>query len=92
MKATISNAQSIIGIIIVIACFFLMAVYVVQGRAPDAVIAGLIGTALGAVLGFFFGHANGTTSALAIAATALANRTNPGDTVNPARPGIEVIP
>jgi hypothetical protein len=87
-----SNAQAIIGVMVVLSCFILMAIYVVQGRAPDAVIAGLIGTALGAVLGFFFGHANGTTSALAVAATALANRTNPGDAVNPAGPGIEVIP
>jgi hypothetical protein len=87
-----SNAQAVIGVIVVVACFALLSAYVLQERIPDAVIAGLIGTAMGAVLGFFFGHANGTTSALAVAATALANRTNPGDIVSEAGPSASITP
>lgn len=90
MKAAMSNAQAVIGTIVVVACFALLTIYVLQERVPDAVIAGLVGTALGGVLGFFFGHANGTTSALANAATALANRTNPGETVTPLGPDVAI--
>jgi hypothetical protein len=71
------STQGVLAIITMLGAFVLMGIYVARGQAPDATVVGLIALPLGAVVGFFFGHSNGTTSALAVAATALANRTNP---------------
>jgi len=80
------STQGILAVITMVGAFVLMGIYVYRGQTPDATVTGLIALPLGAVVGFFFGHSNGTTSALAQAATALANRTNPGELVNPPNP------
>jgi hypothetical protein len=79
----LNTAQSIIGILVVLCSFTIITIYVIKGSAPDGYVIAIVSGALSGVTGFFFGHANGTTSALAVAATALANRTNPGEVVNP---------
>jgi hypothetical protein len=80
------STQGILAVITMAGAFLLMGIYVYRGQSPDATVVGLIALPLGAVVGFFFGHSNGTTSALAQAATALAERTNPGDPVRPQGP------
>jgi hypothetical protein len=82
------STQGVLAIITLLGAFLIMGVYVWRGESPDATVTGLISLPLGAVIGFFFGHSNGTTSALANAATALAERTNPGDTVRPLGPNV----
>jgi hypothetical protein len=86
------STQGVLAIITLLGAFLIMGIYVWRGESPDATVTGLISLPLGAVIGFFFGHSNGTTSALANAATALANRTNPGEAVSqplpPAPPGV----
>src|SRR6266567_1015474 len=55
-----------------LAILIVLGIYVYQGRAPDAVTAAILSGALMGVVAFYFGHQNGTTSALAGAATQLA--------------------
>ena len=86
------SPQGILAVLTMLGAFFIMGIYVVRGQTPDATVVGLIALPLGAVVGFYFGHSNGTTSALATAATALANRTNPGEIVSaPSATPVEVI-
>lgn len=66
------NIQGVIAVLVVIGCFALLGVYVVRGQAPDGVVIAVVSGSIMAVLGFYFGHANGTTSALAAAATVTA--------------------
>jgi hypothetical protein len=68
------NVQGVIAITVIVGSFLLVGVYVIRGETPDAVIIGLVSGAVMAILGFYFGHSNGTTSALATAATTLANQ------------------
>jgi len=86
----INTPQSVIGIMVVIGSFSLMALYVYRNEVPADYVIAIVASALSGVLGFFFGHSNGTTSALATAATALANRTNPGDVVSRATPDANI--
>lgn len=74
MKFPEFNVQGVIAVIVVVGSFALVGVYVIRGTQPDAVIIGLVSGAVMAILGFYFGHSNGTTSALATAATTLANQ------------------
>lgn len=71
------SAQAVIGVLVVIGCFIIVGIYVVTGRQPDGYIIAIVSAGISGVSSFYFGHTNGTTSALAVAATALANRTNP---------------
>lgn len=70
------NTQGLLAILTMLAAFALLGVYVVRNETPDSTVVGLIALPLGAVVGFYFGHSNGTTSALATAATTLANSVN----------------
>lgn len=74
MKFPEFNVQGVIAVIVIVGSFALVGVYVIRGQQPDAVIIGLVSGAVMAILGFYFGHSNGTTSALATAATTLANQ------------------
>lgn len=65
------DVKGIIAVLVVIGSFALMGVYVYQDRIPDATVAGIVGTSMGLVLGFYFGHANGSVAALASQAAIL---------------------
>jgi hypothetical protein len=88
----LSSVQGVLAIIVVIGDFIVMGLYIALNRSPDGYIIALVSGSFFAVTGFFFGHANGSTSALAVAATALANRTNPGTVVAEALPSVPVVP
>lgn len=65
------DIKGIVAILVVIGSFGLMGIYVYEGKVPDATVAGIVGTAMGLVLGFYFGHQNGSASALANQASVL---------------------
>lgn len=69
-----STAQSVIAILVVASSFIVIIAYVFLNRIPDGYVIAIVSGALSGVTGFYFGHANGTTSALAVAATTLANQ------------------
>jgi len=66
------DAKSLLAILIVLGTFGILGIYVYEGKAPDAVIASILSGALVGVVGFYFGHQNGTVTALAATATQLA--------------------
>ena len=75
MKAVgLSTAQSIIAVLVVIGSFVIIGAYIIENRSPDGYVIAIVAGSLSGVLGFYFGHSNGTTSALATAATTLANQ------------------
>lgn len=61
-----------IALTVILGSFALIGVYVVRGQVPDATVVGMLSLPVGAVLGFYFGHINGSATALAQAATSLA--------------------
>jgi len=68
------DAKSVLAFLIVLGVFAILGMYVYQGKAPDAVIASILSGALVGVVGFYFGHQNGTVTALASTATQLASQ------------------
>jgi hypothetical protein len=60
------DVKGVIAILVVIFSFVLVggSMYVDVGHTPDPSAVAIAGTALGAVLGFYFGHANGAAAAL----------------------------
>jgi hypothetical protein len=66
------DAKALLAILIVFGTFVILGIYVYQGRAPEAVVAAILSGSLSGVVAFYFGHQNGSTSALATAATQLA--------------------
>lgn len=75
MKNPISSIQALLALVVIIGDFGIVVTFIAVNRPPDEYIVALVSGSFSLVLGFFFGHANGTTSALAVAATALADRT-----------------
>ena len=65
------DVKGIVAVLVVLGSFALMGEYVIRGQVPDATVAGVVGTSLGLVLGFYFGHVNGSVSALASQASSL---------------------
>ena len=65
------DIKGIVAVLVVIGSFALIGGYVFMGKVPDATVAGIVGTSLGLVLGFYFGHQNGSASALATQASVL---------------------
>jgi uncharacterized membrane protein YjjB (DUF3815 family) len=68
------DAKSLLATLIVLGTFTILGIYVYKGTAPDAVIASILSGALVGVVGFYFGHQNGTVTALASTATSLATQ------------------
>ena len=66
------DAKAVLAFLIVIGTFSILGIYVYKGTAPDAVIASICSGALVGVVGFYFGHQNGSVTALANTATQLA--------------------
>jgi hypothetical protein len=66
------DIKGIVAVLVVIGSFGLIGIYVLEGHVPDATVAGIVGTALGLVLGFYFGHVNGSTQAAANQAAQLS--------------------
>ena len=66
------DVKGIVAVLVVVGSFGLIGVYVIHQEVPDVAVIGLCGTALGMVLGFYFGHLNGSQTALANAAVGLA--------------------
>ena len=71
MKLDVKGA---IAILVVVGSFGLIAPYVYTGRAPDHDVLLFVSAALMLVLGFFFGHVNGTQTTLANSAVQLATQ------------------
>lgn len=68
------DVKGIVAVLVVVGSFGLLGIDVVQGKAPDTAVLGVCGTALGLVLGFYFGHINGAATTLANSAIALSNQ------------------
>lgn len=68
------DVKGAIAILVIIASFGLIGIYVYRGQVPDATVVGLVSLPLGAVLGFYFGHVNGAASALASSALTLSQQ------------------
>lgn len=92
MSNPISTPQAFLASLVLVGDFATILTYILLNRAVDEYVIAIVSGSFSLVLGFFFGHANGTTSALAVAATALANRTNPNDPVHAASPTVDVVP
>lgn len=57
---------------VIAGAFAIMGIYVVRGQVPDATVVAFLSLPLGAVIGFYFGHINGTATALSNSATSLS--------------------
>lgn len=68
------DLKGIVAVLVVLGSFGLIGIYVLQGRVPDVAILGFCGTSTGMVLGFYFGHLNGSQTALASSAVQLAQQ------------------
>lgn len=68
------DVKGVIAILVVLGSFGLIAPYVIQLRAPDHDVLLFVSAALMLVLGYFFGHINGTQTALANSAVQLAQQ------------------
>src|SRR6267378_2693781 len=68
------DVKGIVAVLVVVGSFGLIGIDVVQGKTPDTAVLGVCGTALGLVLGFYFGHINGAATALANSAVELSNQ------------------
>lgn len=68
------DIKGVIAIIVVVGCFGLIAPYVIRGTVPDALVLAFVTGALMLILGFYFGHLNGTQTALANSAVSLATQ------------------
>jgi hypothetical protein len=66
------DVKGIIAVLVIVAAFFLVGIYVYRGQVPDATVVAILSTPVGAVIGFYFGHVNGAATALANQTTALA--------------------
>lgn len=66
------DIKGIVAVLVVIASFGLVGIYVERGQVPDATVVGLCGTSLGLVLGFYFGHVNGVAQQAATQAAQLS--------------------
>jgi hypothetical protein len=64
--------KGIIAVLVILAAFVLVGIYVWRGQVPDATVVAILSTPVGAVIGFYFGHVNGAATALANQTTALA--------------------
>lgn len=71
MKVDVKGA---IAILVVIGCFGLIAPYVIRNEVPDGLVLTFVSGALMLILGFYFGHLNGTQTALANSAVSLATQ------------------
>jgi membrane protein YqaA with SNARE-associated domain len=88
MNVPTFDIKGILAILVIIGDFLLIGVYVIRNETPDGVIIAIVSSSIGAILGFYFGHANGSMTALSAATVSLANRTNPGSTVSEAGPDV----
>jgi membrane associated rhomboid family serine protease len=66
------DAKAVIAVLVIIGCFAIIGIYVFRAQVPDGFVIAIVSGAISAILGFYFGHANGTTTTLATAATNLA--------------------
>jgi hypothetical protein len=66
--------KGIIASMVTAACFGLLAIYVWRGSAPDAVVVAVISGGLNLILGFYFGHMNGSSSVITGHALDLSNQ------------------
>lgn len=64
--------KGVVAVLVVLGSFGLIGIDVVQGKSPDTAVLGVCGTAMGLVLGFYFGHINGAATALANSAITLS--------------------
>lgn len=68
------DIKGVIAVLVVIGCFGLIAPYVIRNEVPDSLILTFVSGALMLILGFYFGHLNGTQTALANSAVQLATQ------------------
>jgi hypothetical protein len=68
------DMKGVIAALVVLASFAMLGAYVWQGKAPDAVIIAVISGALNLILGFYFGHMNGSASAMTNTALSMSNQ------------------
>ena len=74
--------KGIVAVLVVLSSFGLVGLYVVRNEVPDVTIVAICATALGTVLGFYFGHVNGEAQATLSSAQsilALAQQRRAGD-------------
>lgn len=70
------DTKGIVAVAVVLGSFGLVAPYVIRDQAPDALVLAFVTGALMLVLGFYFGHINGSLSGLASATSQLATLTS----------------
>lgn len=75
------DTKAVIAVLVIIASFIIIGVYAFSNRSPDGYVVAIVSGSISAILGFYFGHANGSMTALSQSTIALANRTNPGEAV-----------
>ena len=68
------DMKAVLAILIVIGCFGLLGIYVLRQETPDGVIIAIVAASLSGVVAFYFGHQNGTITALATSAAQLAGQ------------------
>lgn len=70
-----TNSKTVIAVLVLVFSFGLLAfsMYLGNGK-PDEVVASIASGAIVGVVGFFFGHQNGTQTALASSAVQLAQQ------------------
>lgn len=68
------DVKGLIAVVVIVAAFILVGIYVWRGQVPDATVVAILSTPVGAVIGFYFGHVNGAATALANQTTALASQ------------------
>lgn len=74
MNGVIIDAKAVLGFLVIVGSFVILGIYVFKGQVPDAAIAAIVSGAFSGVMAYYFGHQNGSTSALATAAAQLANQ------------------
>ena len=62
------DAKAVLAVIVVVADFVIIGLYIALNRMPDGYVIALVSGSLSGITSFYFGHANGTTSALATTA------------------------
>ena len=68
------DVKGVIAVLVVVGCFGLITPYVIRNEVPDSLVLTFVSGALMLILGFYFGHLNGTQTALANSAVQLASQ------------------
>lgn len=70
------DVKGILAVLVIVGDFGLVAPYVIRNETPNDLVLTFVSGSLMLILGFYFGHLNGTQSALANSAVNLASQAN----------------